>query len=339
MRVKKTTANGTTLYGWDNDRIFAEYDESGNPIQETVYLGATPIAILKNTRDVFHIYTDQTSAPIVITDEENKELWYWDYEPFGATLPNEDFNSDGKNFEYNLRFPGQWSDNQTGLFYNQWRSYQPSLGRYIQSDPSGLKGGSNTFAYAANNPVMFVDNTGLKFRLAYQRYNIVIRTSIVIFGASSTSRGQQLWHNWYKAIKHYWGSGRARYTGTKFPALRNRTISLDIVMAYDSNATSRWNAIPADNAVQVMPNNWNNGRSRVIGGTFGQWNNNDSWNTTGHEFGHMLNLRDHYPRANGRGVCPGYSTRDLMASPWTTSSPSQREFNNIIEGDSTRQCP
>ncbi len=50
-------------------------------------------------------------------------------------------------YSYNLRFPGQYFDAETGLSYNYFRDYDPSLGRYIESDPIGLGGGLNTFGY------------------------------------------------------------------------------------------------------------------------------------------------------------------------------------------------
>jgi RHS repeat-associated protein len=64
-------------------------------------------------------------------------------------------------FGYNLRFPGQYRDRETGWHYNYFRDYEPGTGRYMQSDPMGLWGGLSTYAYVFSNPLDGVDPRGL----------------------------------------------------------------------------------------------------------------------------------------------------------------------------------
>ncbi len=85
----------------------------------------------------------------------------WDSDPFGATPADEDPDGDSTAFTYNLRFPGQYFDEETGLSYNYFRDYDAVTGRYVESDPIGLGGGLNTYAYAGSNPVIYFDVFGL----------------------------------------------------------------------------------------------------------------------------------------------------------------------------------
>jgi len=102
---------------------------------------------------VYAIHPDHLDTPRVLTDEQNRVVWRWDSDPFGGYPPDEDPDGDGTKVTLNLRFPGQYFDQETGLHQNYFREYDPAIGRYIQSDPIGLDGGINTYGYANQDPI------------------------------------------------------------------------------------------------------------------------------------------------------------------------------------------
>jgi RHS repeat-associated protein len=172
---------GTHLYTFDEaGHLIGEYDFTATPRvrQETVYLGDTPVAVLTQTvagspavftTAVNYVYTDHIDTPRVITQaSDNRMRWRSDQaDPFGSAAPNQNPASIGV-FNYNPRFPGQFYDVESNLHYNYFRDYDPRIGRYVQSDPIGLRGGINTYSYVENQPTMKVDPTGeLAFLLPY----------------------------------------------------------------------------------------------------------------------------------------------------------------------------
>ncbi|MBL1265290.1 RHS repeat-associated core domain-containing protein [Candidatus Methylomicrobium oryzae] len=154
-RVRKSNLNETVLFIQDAaGNLIGEYDGSGQPIQETIYLGNLPVGILKGGM-LYYVNPDQLGAPRTITKVTGTPVWTWNRDPFGNGQPT-------GTLTYHLRLPGQYYDAETGLHHNGFRDYDPTLGRYLQSDPIGLEGGINTYAYVNNNPVNLIDTLGLQ---------------------------------------------------------------------------------------------------------------------------------------------------------------------------------
>jgi RHS repeat-associated protein len=166
-RVKKTNANVTAYFAYDEaGHLVGEYDGSGTLIEETLWLNDIPVATVRpsggSSVKVYYVHTDQLNTPRRVTDPAtNTVIWRWESDPFGATAAAEDPDGDTVTFTYNLRFPGQYYDAETALNYNYFRDYDPVTGRYVESDPTGLGGGINTFAYATGDPLSYSDPQGL----------------------------------------------------------------------------------------------------------------------------------------------------------------------------------
>jgi RHS repeat-associated protein len=93
------------------------------------------------------------ATPFIFTDAPNLPKCFYRV----LYMPNAGLSG----VKCNLRFPGQYFDAESGLHYNYMRDYDPTLGRYIQSDPIGLKGGINSYVYVENGPTLNVDPLGL----------------------------------------------------------------------------------------------------------------------------------------------------------------------------------
>ena len=103
---------------------------------------------------VYYYHNDHLGTPQMMTDNQANLVWQANYTPFGEA------NIVVETVTNNIRFPGQYYDEESELHYNYFRDYDPELGRYTQSDPIGLVGGINTYGYAYQNPVMNYDPDG-----------------------------------------------------------------------------------------------------------------------------------------------------------------------------------
>ncbi|WP_276523954.1 RHS repeat-associated core domain-containing protein, partial [Zooshikella ganghwensis] len=134
-----------------------------------IWLDNMPLAMIEEVyqsngkidrHQVNYIHADHLNAPRRASDTKGNTSWAWYRDAYGEGNVNQDVDGDGKKTFIALRFPGQYYDPESGLFYNYQRYYDSSVGRYTTTDPIGLQGGLNTFAYVEGNPVNRVDPFG-----------------------------------------------------------------------------------------------------------------------------------------------------------------------------------
>ena len=177
LRVRKTgpstvVPQGVRIFVYDDAaKLIGEYDDLGRARIEHVWLDDRPIAAITYTYTgtsmtpattaTSYVETDHLATPRLITNASRQKRWTWESAPYGDTYPNENPQALGA-YNYNLRFPGQYFDSETNHHYNHHRDYESTTGRYVQSDPIGLRGGWNTYAYVMNNPLRDTDPLGLQ---------------------------------------------------------------------------------------------------------------------------------------------------------------------------------
>ncbi|CAM3545463.1 RHS repeat-associated core domain-containing protein [Pseudomonas floridensis] len=161
--AKQSEANGQTEHKrflWQGLRMLREEQ----PGQSSLYVyepgSYAPLARVDQRDDkpentLYYFHTDQIGTPLEMTDTDGQIVWQATYKAWGsleALTVNE--------VEQNLRFQGQYFDEETGLHYNTFRYYDPEVGRFVTQDPIGLEGGSNLYRYAPS-PIGWIDPLGL----------------------------------------------------------------------------------------------------------------------------------------------------------------------------------
>ncbi|WP_367417981.1 RHS repeat domain-containing protein [Snodgrassella alvi] len=136
-------------YGWAPDS-----DWGTSPLwQANLNEGQT----LKNA-SYHYLITDHLGTPQLAINSAGEQSWKITSDAFG----NSELDANNQ-ITMNLRFPGQYYDEETGLSYNYFRDYDAKTGRYIQNDPIGLAGGVNTYGYVGANPLLYIDIFGLSY--------------------------------------------------------------------------------------------------------------------------------------------------------------------------------
>jgi RHS repeat-associated protein len=152
-RVARRTGERTTRYVYTGPVLVGEQDTGGVQRQ---FAGIEWYTLAEwRSGDRRFVVPDQTNTVREVLNAGGKVVWSGRFEAYGRVVREEGEQVDRQ------RFPGQFSDLQTGLVYNIYRDYDPGLGAYVSPDPLGLGGGSDHYGYP-RNPFLLFDPFGLR---------------------------------------------------------------------------------------------------------------------------------------------------------------------------------
>ena len=197
--IEKSGNGGTTLLVNDEAaHLLGEYTSTGALIEETIWMGDTPVATLRpsgSTVPIYFVHTDHLGSVRKVTRlSDNGLMWRWDPDTFAGPAANSNPSGLGT-FTYNLGYPGQYLLTESFLSYSFFRHYDPSIGAFNEADPIGLLGGSfSTYAYADGNPVGESDPLGLRSLNATEKCKLKAYIPQVDLDNADLHDGQVPWY-------------------------------------------------------------------------------------------------------------------------------------------------
>jgi RHS repeat-associated protein len=277
QRVMKSQAGGSmnTRYIYmGQNTLLAERSSnattSASQWTSYLWLGGQPVGLVKGST-LYWVSADHLGRPEIATNAAKQVVWRAANRAFDRGVALDHIGG------YNLGYPGQYHDAESGLWHNGFRDYEPTLGRYIQSDPIGLAGGISTYGYVGGNPVSLVDPLGLVGYVCRQGNNIGIAIPIHFRGASQAQVARIT-----RAIQSAWSGqfGQFNVRTVVVPRPRWDQGNGNQITVRASEGTS-W--------VRSVDMNW------------GEWFFPGDWGdaTFAHEAGHLLGLPDHGPGMMG----------------------------------------
>lgn len=261
-RLWKEVSGTRAFFLYAEEGLIGEYDEDGIEIKTYGWklggIWTTDPLFMKIGTSYYFYHNDHLGTPQRMTATNGAVVWNAKYSSFGKSSVEVEM------VENNLRFPGQYYDEETGLHYNLNLYYDPSTGRYLTPDPIGLDGGINLFAYVQNNPVRFIDPKGLMVYQCFRKADIPFNENI------------GLPHTWLKTDTKEAGLGPAdgRIPGVG-PQKDSPYVSDTMIVDHtgESQRSDAW-CVPLPN----VPEDCVNDRLE-IGKPRGKWNGfNQCWN-------------------------------------------------------------
>lgn len=154
QRLMKSVGSATTYFAPDERNHLIAENDSGIWV-DYVWLNGRLIARTHGGQ-MEDIHLDQVGRPEAMTNADQTLAWRAGNTPFSRWIGTNNV------VPLNIGFPGQYFDAELSLWNNGFRDYFPWVGRYLESDPIGLGGGINTYAYAGGDPLSYVDPFGLQ---------------------------------------------------------------------------------------------------------------------------------------------------------------------------------
>jgi len=172
--VSRTVNGGTPTFNvWDGWNLIEEYQSANNGAMTTGYVyGASGLILdaIPNVRFDYY-YQDGSGSTSHIADDAGHLLEWYRYDLQGTPTFYDANNNQLSASAFGVRhlFTGQQWYSDIGLYDLRNRFYSPDIGRFLQADPIGFRGGSNLYRYCGNNPVTRWDPFGLQYPTAEER--------------------------------------------------------------------------------------------------------------------------------------------------------------------------